>query len=420
MSTVSAPATGRQAFRVNATAQLLRVAGQAMFFVLLARLLGASDYGAFAAAVALAAIASPFAGIGRTGLLIRNVSRDAARAGDELTTSTAVLLVNGTLAATLLAALSPRLIGHSITSLEVLLIALSDLAFVRVSENVTYLFQALRQPGQAMKCSVTAAAARLAALVAVALLGDVTLLSVSLAYFTGGLLAGFEAHAVGVAHVGSGRVRLRQVRAELGDGALFSIGMSAQTVYNDVDKAMLTKIAGPTANGVYTAAYRIVDLAFVPVRAALQAAYPRFFVLGERAGAGEILAFGRRLLKPLLGYGVVVSVGLLTLAPIVPMVLGDGFENAVGALRGLAILPILRVLHYVAADTLTGIGRQGRRTAIQALVAAMNVGLNLWLIPRYGWQGAVGSSVVSDAALAVGLWLCVVPLVRMEKRVEHR
>jgi O-antigen/teichoic acid export membrane protein len=55
----------------------------------------------------------------------------------------------------------------------------------------------------------------------------------------------------------------------------------------------------------------------------------------------------------------------------------------------------------MTGGALTGSGRQNVRTASQVTVAVVNLALNLWLIPAYGWIGAAWSSVASDGLLAV-------------------
>ncbi|MGH9561899.1 MAG: polysaccharide biosynthesis C-terminal domain-containing protein, partial [Terracidiphilus sp.] len=52
----------------------------------------------------------------------------------------------------------------------------------------------------------------------------------------------------------------------------------------------------------------------------------------------------------------------------------------------------------------TGMGFQRYRTRAQLSAAAFNLGLNLWLIPRYGWLGAAWASLATDGALAVVNW----------------
>jgi len=50
------------------------------------------------------------------------------------------------------------------------------------------------------------------------------------------------------------------------------------------------------------------------------------------------------------------------------------------------------------------------RTSVQLGVAGLNLLLNLWLIPLWGWKGAAVASWVSDGLLAVVLWGCVLVL----------
>ena len=84
------------------------------------------------------------------------------------------------------------------------------------------------------------------------------------------------------------------------------------------------------------------------------------------------------------------------------------------------MLPLLRWSHYLAADSLTGAGHQGRRTACQVGVAVINVGLNLWLIPAYSWTGAVIATLVCDGLLVVGLWAVVLAVLRTERASSDR
>jgi len=76
------------------------------------------------------------------------------------------------------------------------------------------------------------------------------------------------------------------------------------------------------------------------------------------------------------------------------------------------LLPLLKTMHYFVADSLTGAGYQGLRTAMQAGIAGLNVLVNFWIIPAYGWRGAAWSSLASDGLLAAGLWLIALRLTR--------
>ena len=174
--------------------------------------------------------------------------------------------------------------------------------------------------------------------------------------------------------------------SELREGAYFATSLSAQNVYNDIDKWMLARLSTLDATGIYTTAYRLIDISFVPVRSVLAAAYPRFFQQGAH-GARAGLRLARRLLPLAVAYAAVAGLALFVLAPEVPRVLGRAYEASVAATRWLAILPLLKSIHYFAADTLTGAGYQGRRTMAQIVVAAFNVIVNVPLIAAASLAG---------------------------------
>jgi O-antigen/teichoic acid export membrane protein len=57
-----------------------------------------------------------------------------------------------------------------------------------------------------------------------------------------------------------------------------------------------------------------------------------------------------------------------------------------------------------AGDALAGAGFQRYRLASQFVAAIGNFGLNLYLIPRYSWQGAAWASLLTDGSLALMNW----------------
>jgi O-antigen/teichoic acid export membrane protein len=192
-------------------------------------------------------------------------------------------------------------------------------------------------------------------------------------------------------------------RGEAREGLLFALSLGSQNTYNDIDKTLVATLSGSYAAGIYTAAYRAIDVAFAPVRSLVYAAYPAFFQHGQN-GLRASAAYGRRLLVPSLLYGVVGSVLLWLAAPLAGLVLGGGYAEAAVALRWLIPLLLVKIVHYLGQDALTGGGRQGVRTALQLAVVACNVLLDLILIPRYGWRGAAWATLAGEGLLAVAVW----------------
>ena len=81
------------------------------------------------------------------------------------------------------------------------------------------------------------------------------------------------------------------------------------------------------------------------------------------------------------------------------------------ALRWLCFIPVFRSIHHMTGSALTGAGLLVYRTSSQVAAALANFGLNVALIPKFGWVGAAWGSFLTDALLAAMntgylFWLC--------------
>jgi O-antigen/teichoic acid export membrane protein len=209
-------------------------------------------------------------------------------------------------------------------------------------------------------------------------------------------------------------IDLPALREDVAEGVFFSIGSAATTVYNDIDKIMLSKLSDLASTGVYAAAYRVVDVSMTPVRSLVSAAYPQFF----RKGVGGIRAtypYALSLIPKAAIYGVFASASLWLFAPVLPIILGSKYDAVVPALRWLALIPLLRCFHVFLADALSGAGLQRIRTSIQVIVALLNIGLNLVILPRWSWRGAAWTSLGCDGLLVVIFWLTALYYLRREE-----
>jgi len=385
---------------------------QAAYFVEIARSLGATNYGAFVSVVALVGIVWPFASVGGNNLLIKNVARDKSSFpiywGRAFTTTLAFgsLLILAVLLA------SRFLLPHQIPLLLVLLVAASDILALNILTVASQAFQAFERLGWTAVLSVLMNAARLtAAVVLIAAVPHPTALQWGYSYFSSSVFVACVSSFIVWKKLGAPNFNWRRPPAELREGFWFSTAQSAQTIYNDIDKTMLARFGTLDATGIYGAAYRLIDVSFVPVSALLYSAYPNFF----RAGADGIassLRYAKPLIARAVGYASIVCAAILLCAGVVPFVLGSEYSRAVEALRWLAVLPLLKAMHYFLADTLTGAGYQAVRTCIQAGVGAFNILINLWLIPAYSWRGAAWASIASDGLLLVGVASAVFVLSR--------
>ncbi len=384
--------------------QALRAGVQLLYFVLIARALGSAQYGSFVAVTALVAIVAPFASWGSGNLLIKHTVRDrqafptywGAAVATTLTTSLALTL--------LIVAVAQLALPPGLPLALLLLVALSDLLFARLIDVSGQAFQAFHRLDRTAALQLLPALVRLAAAALLFVLPvPKTALVWSSLFFVSTVVSAVCAVLWVRRDLGWGPLSLRPVGREAREGGAFALSLSAQSIYNDIDKIMLARLVSTEAAGVYAAAYRIVDTAFTPVRSVLYAAYARFFQRGQ-AGLRGSAAFALQLLPWTGGYGLLIAAVLWLCAPVLPLLFGADFAATADVLRWLSPLVLLKTLHYFAADALTGAGYQGTRSAVQVGVAVLNGLLNLWLLPRYGWLGAVWASLGSDALLAIVLW----------------
>lgn len=381
-----------------------RLGIQFLYFVLLARILGPEQYGAFVGVVALVMVLSPFASWGSGNILIKYASRDPELFQMYWGAALATTLASGGALAALAFLLSGLLFGWQTALALALPIALGDLIGIRLADVSGQAFQSRERLSRTSALWVLMSTSRLLGVLVLYALPEANAAQWALLYAGSGLLAG----ALGVAWVawelGFGPLSLGPMRGEWREGFYFAISLAAQGAYNDLDKTLLSRLVSDVVAGGYAAAYRVLDAAFVPMRALLYATYPRFFREGKRGLEGS-RAFALRLLPFGLAAGGLGAALALGLAPLLPVLLGPEYALSAAVLPLLAPILLFRALHYLAADALTGAGYQGLRSAVQVGVAFLNLGLNLWWIPLFGWRGAVWSSLASDGLLAASLWV---------------
>lgn len=393
----------------------LRLLIQAVYFVLIARSLGPKQYGAFVAMTAFVGVAAPFAGLGCPMVLLKYVARDRSLLPVYWGNGLLTISVSGTLLSLVILALTPFVLGQNFFFLAAL-VCLADLFMIRVTELATFAFAALGRMGEMARMNVYISGSRLVGIVIVSsVYRHPTVREWTYAY-TLGAAACFVYAFLRTTFASRGvEFRPKQAWKDLPEASLFAVSGSSATIYNDIDKTMVGRLSSFTAAGIYGAAYRIIDVSMVPVRALLSAAYPEFFRLGTQ-GAAATKKYAYTLIRRATPFGAAIFVFLMVAAPVIPHVMGKNYASAVEALRWLAIIPFLRCIHTFLADGLTGAGYQGSRTLVQIGVGLLNVLMNLYFIRHWSWRGAAWSSVVCDGMLAISLWAVLQYLTTREAR----
>ncbi|MGA2570311.1 MAG: glycosyltransferase [Terracidiphilus sp.] len=386
--------------------QSIRLALQGIYFLFIARSLGPAQYGAFVAITAMTSIASPYVGLGCGSLFLKNVRAGKREAPLCWGNGLVATFVTGLPVSVVLCALSV-VWAPKVPLALIAAICLSDLIFVRVIDLASFGFAASGKMSKTAVQNTTMSFLRVIGIVVlVACYRHVSIAQWAWVYLVTSIIGGAFAIQQGSALWGVPRVSFAALWRDAREGTFFSISISAQTVYNDIDKTMLARLSTLTAAGVYAAAYRIVDTSLTPVRSLVSAAYPRFFRIGTE-GVDATYGYAKRLIRKAVVFGAADFVALLLIAPVLPYILGPKYASVAPAVRLLALIPVMRCVHWFLADALSGANEQILRTIVQVGVALLNFGLNLVILPRWSWVGAAWTSLASDAVLVIAVYAAV-------------
>ena len=172
---------------------------------------------------------------------------------------------------------------------------------------------------------------------------------------------------------------------------------------NFVDREFVSWYKGNAEVGVYSAAVKIASLiTFVMV--AFRTAWPAFaYSIEDDREAKRTYSF---VLTYLLALTSWAALALGALAPWWVRLLTDPRYQR--AEKGVALLAFAGAVYAGYVVLAIGSGR-ARKTqwnwAVTGAGAAVNVGLNFWLVPRWGMVGAAVSTVVAYVVLFVGMTL---------------
>ncbi len=387
---------------------------QAAYFILLARLLGSQQYGVFVGAFALVSIASQYSTMGSGLVMLRHVSQDRAKFAEYWGNVILTTFSVGFVVILILKIVGKWIVGPSSASI-IVLIALGECTCARLAECAGQAFQAFEN----LRWTATLTTlTNITRLVAVGILMLVLRHATVMQWATTSVIVSAISAVMAISAVtyliGRPVFRPKLVVSSAAEGIGFSFACSTTSVYNDLDKTMLSHYGMSAANGIYSMAYKVIDISCAPIRALHSAAFPKFCQKGAE-GAHASIAFTKQVLKKTLPFALVAAAGMFLTARFIPLIVGKSFENSVSALQWLCLIPAFRTFHLSAGDALTGAGYQRYRTTCQLLAAGLNFGLNVFMIPMFSWRGAAWSSLMTDGFLGIANWVVLTTLIKKER-----
>ncbi len=359
------------------------------------RHLGPAKLGTLSAAVAFSAPFMAIVSLGINGLVVRDLTREPENEGAILGTALALKLTGAALGITLGASVAFVARGADLVFLMIVLTLAGSL--FQATEVVDLWFQG--RGISRVPAWIRSVAAIAVNLVKVGLI----LVEAPLPFFaaTTGLELAFCALGWSLAYVRRSAQELRwsfrasyakRLLAQTWPVACAGIAVQIQAQF---DQVLLARLRSAEEVGYYVAALRMVTIwSFLPTALATAAA-PEV----ARAWGAEPGLFERRmrdLYRAVLVVGVASS-GLVALfaTELVALVFGARFADSAAILPMLGVRLVLTNLGVARGLFITNEGLFVHAMWTAVAGAAVNLGLNLLLIPGWGTAGCVAASLVS-------------------------
>ncbi len=372
-------------------ARVLAIGANTVLILVVARVMGAAGFGGFSYVLAFTAIAVVGADLGTTAVLARGlaqVSGDerAAYLGNFILMRVA-LVVAASIGAVAAAFAWPR------DQFIALLLVAAGLPFLS-SRFFEPIYQVYGRPWLSLWSNLALAAAQLLLAVLVWARPGMSVMELTAGFLAGNVVYTGVAAAMMLRLV---RPRLKPRRRLFGPIIAMAAPLGVSSVFTTIvyraDVLILGHLRGVVEVGQYSAAGRFLDLA---VFASITVITPLIPILSRDILQERHRALERcRTLVQLAGVcSLPVAIAMPTLAPsLIGIVFGPAYLAATDAMTILSWNFVLIVLTLIGSSVNIAIGEVKHGYWNAAVAAGVNLGLNFWLIPRYGMTGAAWAAL---------------------------
>ena len=397
--------------RLVATNTAVQVAGRGLMLAIglasiavITRYLGPDDYGRYTLALTYMQLFAVLADVGLFTIVVRDISRDPSRTEELVGNTLTLRLVLSAVVIAVAAAISLLLPYDPDVRVAILLAGLPLLFGMLNSTFVTVLQSRLRM-GRAVVGDVLGRAVALGAVALVAAL-DLGFYAVM-----GAAAAGALATAITTMLLTRPLARVR-FRAEpavwrglLRTALPLGLALAVNELYFRADTLIISLYEPYEQVGLYTLAYRMLELALVFGTVFLTTTFPLLSqaVANDEARARRTIQLSTDVFVVL---GAPLVAGGLAVAPeVVELAAGEEFGDAATPLRILLAAGALAWVNGVFGYALIAKERQMSALWLNLSALVFNVGLNLLLVPRYGIVVAAAVTVASEMLILAGSYV---------------
>ena len=196
----------------------------------------------------------------------------------------------------------------------------------------------------------------------------------------------------------SSHIGARAVKSMAALGSAFLVVDICLGIVDRFDHAFLPTIVSRDELGLYTAAYRLLEALTAAALAADTALFP---IVMRRCEAGaESLRKAWEVTHKYLAILAIPTAVIFTLLPeqIMLLIYSARFAGSGAILRVLVWMGLIFLPMIPSYRILISRNGQARLMPLFAIRAIVNVGLNVFLVPRYGAIGAAAAKVITEAS----------------------
>lgn len=377
-----------------------------VFVVIVARELGAHDYGAFAFAVAFVAPFYRLAAWGVDSTVISEVARDHSLVAEIFPAGLVLRIGFGIVALLAALAIAPFFVdGHQAY------VALAILGAALLLDELSQFLSALFRSFERMEFHALVVLSNRVLSVILALVvlhSGGGLIEICVTYLVGSfgaMVFGFFFLRRFLPHDRPLRPQREVLRRMIRTGAPLGIASALNMLAFRVDTVILQAVKGTIAVAQYAVAYRFFDsLAFVAYNLG-DTAQPAIARTGKGRESTRTFTLAT---AAMLAFYLPLAVGYLFAGRwIVVSLFSEKYRAAAPALAWLGVASAFYGLTYIARVGAISLGRRSEITWIAVTALAANLAMNAYAIPRWGGTGAGATTCfteIIEAGLTIALF----------------
>lgn len=380
----------------------LRLFIQAGTLLLVARMLGPEEFGAFAGISSLAVLLGALSSLGTSWILFGEVSQNSSERNKILSYAIpTTFLCGGLLFAVYLVMTHWLLPANRLPWLALLMVGFAEIILQPLFGLMSTEQHALGRVARAQAMQSGPLVLRLS-IAAIIFFGDITP-AINI-YVAGYLIASILALFMGGLDLPEKWPSWTQWRLPTSVELRYAFGYAAINISKsgtaELDKTLALKLLPLEAAGIYAAGARVVGAITLPVTAMTLAALPRLF---RENGRSEVSA--KKLLRLMyvtaFFYGLILAGGMWITAPLLEVLFGEKYEGMSEVIRWLCLAVPGITLRLVAGNALAAMGKPWSRFFFEFVGMIILVWTCFLLVQVVGNQGLPMGLILAEWSMVI-------------------